>query len=181
MEQFVEYMGITRDVSNLIEAHRSTQSETKNDILSRILVAYTNGRTNRPTQERNIKNPLTLDIGQGAKLVVGEKMYLFLNEQAKRERSPDGIADVRADGVYVDEVLVKRKKRSYLQPAMEIFQQRLGHYNDSGKLISLNAWLKWHVVRDGKLVCLKDLKDPLLARTRGANRPSGLSLADLGL
>lgn len=50
---------------------------------------------------------------------------------------------------------------------MLIFQQRAVKDGRAEKVVSLNAWLKWHVLRDDRLVPLYELKDPALARKRG--------------
>ncbi len=50
---------------------------------------------------------------------------------------------------------------------MLIFQQRAVKDGRAPKVVSLNAWLKWHVLRDDRLVPLYELKDPTLARRRG--------------
>ena len=127
----------------------------------------------------------TVMLGQGVTAHVGEKLYLFLDEQAKKSRKPHGVAEVRADGLYVEGKKVSASRRSYITPAMRIFQDKLGHTNADGAMVSLNAYLKWHVLRDDKLVSLKDLKNPALARKRGQGltpeQLENITLADLGL
>jgi hypothetical protein len=106
------------------------------------------------------------DLGQGVIVYVGERLALFLDEKSKKARRPAGIAEVRRDGLYVDGRRVKRSRGSEITPAMRIVQERVGH-RAFGKIISLNAFLKWHIVRGGQLVRLEDLKDPTKARKRG--------------
>ena len=66
---------------------------------------------------------------------------------------------------------VERSRGSEITPAMRIVQERVGH-RAFEEIISLNAFLKWHVVRGGQLVQLQDLKDPALARKRGRSMTS---------
>jgi hypothetical protein len=107
-----------------------------------------------------------LDLGQGAQLRIGEKPILFLSEEAKRANRPDAEAVIRSDGFYLDGKRIEPSKGSVLQPAMKLIQERKGHRNAKGELISLSAWRQWHVVRDGKLVSMLELKNPALAHRR---------------
>jgi hypothetical protein len=100
-------------------------------------------------------------------LHVGEKPILFLSQAAKRSRTPDAVAEVKADGFYLDGKKVRARKGNPLQSAMKLIQERRNHRNHKGELISLSAWRQWHVVRDGKLCSILELKDPNLAHRRG--------------
>jgi hypothetical protein len=92
---------------------------------------------------------------------------LFLSKEAKSARKYDGIAEVGADGIYVEGKKVTPSKGSAIHPAMVQFQRKANHVRTDGSPVSLSAYRQWHVVRLGDLVPLDDLKDPALARTRG--------------
>jgi hypothetical protein len=62
---------------------------------------------------------------------------------------------------------------------MRLVQERKGHRNAKSEIISLSAWRQWHVVRDGRLFSMFELKDPTLARKRTLGVE--ITLADLGL
>ena len=159
---YSEFIGITPDVASLIEARRRLPEETKCDILRRALSAP-------PSEERPTPRPVPpmLDLGQGASLRVGERIHLFLNDEAKRAKRPHASAEVGPHGLILEGVAIEPSRGSYLHPAMKRVQERLGHRNDDGEIISLSAWRQWHAVRDEKLVPLSELKDPRLARKRG--------------
>ncbi|HWK45575.1 MAG TPA: hypothetical protein VNT30_12700 [Stellaceae bacterium] len=135
-------------------------SETKSDIIVRALSATA------PKIAAHIKEQF-LDLGQGVRLKVGEIIYLFLSEDAKRRRQPDATAEVRADGLYMKDARVPPFKGSFIHPAMLAVQQKRNHRNEKDKIISLSAWRQWHAERGGKLMRLFDLKDPALAHKRG--------------
>lgn len=155
---FSEYVGLSQDVASLIEAHRTDSSETKNDVLRRILPR------SRRVDEPNDK-PF-LDFSQGIQLPAGERLYLYLSKPNSIDQKPDGLAEVRADGLYLEGKKVTPSHGSVLAPAMQQIQRRLGHLNSKGDPISLSAFRQWHVVRDGQLVALDQLKDPDQRRTR---------------
>jgi len=170
---YSEFIGISPRAASLIEAQRISPEETKDTILLRVL--------SRPEKSaQNLQRPsassasTALNLGQGAKVEVGEKLYLFLSEHSKKSNKPDGIADVRERGLAIDGKLVAPSKGSYLHPAMLEFQRRRNHRNSQGEIISLSAWRQWYVLRNGRLVRLNELKDPALARTR--SRTPGIKL-----
>ena len=107
-----------------------------------------------------------LDLGQGARLKIGEIVTLFLSEESKRKRQPEATAEVHADGLHLNGKRVSPSKGSYLQPAMLAIQVKRSHRNEKGEIISLSAWRQWHVERGGKLVPIFELKDPALAHKR---------------
>jgi hypothetical protein len=172
-EVYSEYVGLTAEASALIERHRQTPIESKSEILVRVLLGL-NGRTASAVPAG------FLDLGQGAWLRVGEKPVLFLSEEAKRKGQPDAVAEVRKDGFYMDGKRIERSKGSVLQPAMKMIQERKKHRNDKGEIISLSAWRQWHVVRDGRLLSMVELKDPALAHKRG-RAANAITLEELGL
>jgi hypothetical protein len=153
---YAKYIGVTAETAALIEARRKGPEQSENDIIRGVL------RPAAPPTDLTIP----YDLGQGVTAYVGETLFLFLDEHAKKARKPAGVAEIRKDGMYVDGRRVERSRGSEITPAMRIIQERVGHR--SGKhIISLNAFLKWHVLRDGQIVCLSDLKDPSKARKRG--------------
>ena len=160
-DAIVEYAGLTKQAASLVERHRKSSNETKSDILVRILSA-----PGAPTEQVSPNHP-NFDLGQGANLRVGEKVFLFLSEEAKKARRAHAIADVKSDGFYLLGSKIEPSKGSVLQPAMHLIQEKLGHRNERGEIISLSAWRQWNVERGGKLVPVLELKDPALARKRG--------------
>jgi hypothetical protein len=159
-ETYAEYPGLTAEAVALIEQHRRSPFESKSQILVRVL-SDPNGRATARVPDPD------LDLGQGARLRVGERPVLFLSEEAKRKGQPDAVAEVRADGFYLEGKRIEPSKGSVLQPAMKIVQERENHRNANGEIISLSAWRQWHVLREGKLFSIVELKDPALARKRG--------------
>lgn len=181
-EIFGEFIGITQDVSTLIEQRRVSPGESKNQILRRELSRPL--PASRPVPRPAAAPALSsdfFDFGQGAKVPMGERLFLFLSEDAKRNAKPDGVAEVRHEGLFVDGRRVDPSHGSVLHPAMQHFQRRHGHLNEKGELISLSAWRQWHVLRDRKWVQLLELKDPALAKRRGRTLRGRLTLADLDL
>lgn len=166
---FNKFIGVTAELAAAIEGYRKTPEQSECDILL--------GALRPPLAE----SKMTFDVGQGAELRVGERLFLFLSETTKLQGKPDGVADVRSDGLYVDGQRVIPSRGSVLGPAMVKWQQRRNHRNTDGKIVSLSAWRQWHVERGGKLVPILELKDPELARHRGRISPIDLTLEDLGL
>lgn len=182
IENYSEYAGLTTEASALIERHRQSPIESKSQILVRVL----SGANGQPAMAG--VNGDYLDLGQGVRLRAGERPVLFLSEEAKRKGQPDAVAEVRSDGFYLDGKRIEPSKGSVLQPAMKIVQERKKHRNADGDIISLSAWRQWHVVRDGKMFSMVELKDPALARKRGRLTAAqatallkDLTLKDLGL
>lgn len=121
-----------------------------------------------------------LDLGQGVRVKPGERLYLFLDKGSEEARVPQGLAEVKPDGLYVEGRRVEPSHGSVIQPAMRHFQEKLGHRNAKGDFISLSAYRQWFVKRGDRLVALESLKDPRLARTRRRG-VSAITLEDLGL
>ena len=173
---FSEFVGLTQEVASFIEQRRESAIETKCDILKRLLVDPM-----AAIQEDPIK---LLDLGQGVRLPVGERLYLYLSKPNSIDQRPDGIAEARDDGLYLDGEKVQSSHRSLIAPAMHIVQKKASHHNQAGKLISLSAYRQWHVIRDGRLVTLEKLKNPALRRTR-TSKASKVNvealLAELGI
>jgi hypothetical protein len=153
----IKYVGLTAEASALIEGRRSRPDQTESEIIVEAL---------KPSAA---DTQAMLDLGQGVKLPALDRLFLFLNERSKREKKPDGTAEVgaEADGIYVEGRKVESSRGSPLAAAMLIFQTRAVEQGRAEKLVSLNAWLKWHVLREGRFVPLFELKDPKLARRRG--------------
>ena len=158
---FSEFVGITQEVASSIESRRLDPTETKNDILRRILELCDPTACDQPVPN--------IDLGQGVEVAVGESLYLYLRKPKSPKHQPDGIAEVRGDGLYIDSEKVQPSKGSVVTPAMHIFQRRQGHFNPAGNLISLSAYRQFYIKKDGRLVRLDDLKDPQKARHRRSN------------
>jgi hypothetical protein len=153
---YQKFIGVTAETAALIEGRRKSPQQSEDEIILEAL------RPSAPPA--NLTEPY--DLGQGVTAYVGERLVLFLNETSKKARKPAGIAEVRRDGLYVDGRRVERSRGSEITPGMRIIQERVGH-RLRGQIVSLNAYLKWHVIRNGQLVRLEDLKDPTKARKRG--------------
>lgn len=156
---FAEYVGIEQDVASAIEAGRENASETKNDILRRIFREW--GGTKAAAG-----GTPPLDFGQGIRLPIGERLYLYLSKPNGVGQKPDGIADVKDGGLYLGDRRITPSHGSVITPAMKEIQRQVGHVNQNGDLISLSAYRQWHVIRGGQLVPLDRLKDPAQRRTR---------------
>ena len=123
-----------------------------------------------------------LDLGQGVRLHIGERPVLYLSQAAEKKEPPDAVAEIRSDcGFYLDGQKIESSspRGNPLQAAMKLVQERKGHRNAKGEIMSLSAWRQWHVDRDGRRVSMFELKDPALARKR--TRRVEITLADLGL
>jgi hypothetical protein len=159
--RIVEFMGLTREAASLIESFRVSANETRLEIAVRVL---------RGLRGHEVKK-IGLDLGQGALLGEGEKIYLFLNEERKAEfirsgRDPHGVAQARGGALYIDGERVEPSKGSWLQPAMRKVQEKIGHQNARGELKSLDAWRQWYVLRD-TLIATGELRDQNQVRKRG--------------
>lgn len=182
---FVEFAGLTQQAATLIESFRISPDDTKSDIIVRVLSRLRdNDAANHTPLDRSERNhSATFDLGQGAQLRVGESIFLFLSENAKRNSRPHATAEVRRDGLYLFGKRVEPSKGSALQPAMRLVQEKLDHRNEDGEIISLSAWRQWHVERDSQFIPVLNLKDPALARKRGRTVSSSIdkTAEELGL
>jgi hypothetical protein len=88
-----------------------------------------------------------------------------LKKAAGTANGADAIALVGARGINVDGKHYPCG-RGFLNHAMKAVQGRKGHVNGTGDAPSLSAWRQWHVLRNGRLMTLVELKDPALANTR---------------
>jgi hypothetical protein len=149
---YQKYIGLPAEASALIESRRSRPDQEEWEIIVEAM---------KPTASQARSPDAFFDLGQGAKVKVGEPLYLFLNEETKKAKKPDGTAEVRDDGIYVEGKRIEPSRGSPLQPAMKIFQERSGH------VVSLSSWRQWHVLRNKRFTPLVELKDPDLARRRG--------------
>lgn len=177
-EVFAEYTGLTADAVALIERFRREPTESKSEILVRVLSPLVPVKTGEDDQPGKL-----IDYKEGIKLRVGEKLYLFLSKEAKDKNRPDGLAELKEDGFYFEgRKLAPLGKRAF-QPAMRMAQERARHFDSDGKPVSLSALRQWHVLREGTLKPLVELKDPELARTRGRHFGADidLDLSSLGL
>ena len=163
---FSEFAGLTQRAASLIESFRISPDETKSDIIVRTLSGLCgNENANHGSLDRG-NAQATFELGQGAQLHVGESVFLFLSENAKRDRRPHATAEVKRDGLYLFGQRIEPSKGSVLQPAMRLVQEKLDHRNENGEIISLSAWRQWHVERDGQLIPTLYLKNPALSHKR---------------
>ena len=92
-----------------------------------------------------------------------------MSNRRKAER-PDGTAEVgapNADGIYVESKKVEHSRGSPVGSChAHLSTARRGVTGERRRVISLNAWRKWHVRRKDRLLSLYELKDPALARRR---------------
>lgn len=181
--EYSEFVGLTQEIASLIESHREKESETKSDILWRILprksasTSLTSSNSRLPISSAT---EAVLDLGQGVKLPIDDRIYLFLSKEAMENTKPDGYADVKVDGLYVDgNIKIDKSRGSYIHPAMQFIQKRKNHYNAKGEIVSLSAWRQWHVRKNNQFVSLLDCKDPKLARTRRHHKSGAELLAEL--
>lgn len=174
---YSEFVGIAPRTASLIETFRQNPDETKDVIIFRALSYLI---PSEPVSHDDAQGKPSLDLGEGVKLEVGERLYLFLSLEAKKAGIPDGVAIVGSEGLLVNDSLIKPSRGSYIHPAMVHLQKLKNHVNDKGEIISLSAFRQWHVMRGNKLVPLLELKDPKLARTRRKHLDtSGMSAAEL--
>lgn len=176
---YSEFVGISPRTASLIEKYRKSPDETKDTIITRIFMLAAQKAADSPAVSTASKGEEHLDLGQGASVSVGEKLYLFLSEKAKNTNKPDGVGEVRRNGIVIDGKLIPPSRNSFIHPAMVEVQEKLGHRNDKGEIISLSAWRQWYVIRKGSLVRLDSLKDTRLARTRRRGGRPVATLEDL--
>ena len=131
---FSEFIGITQSTAALIERHRTSPDQTKNDILSNVLAHR------EPSCPANdFGDPATLDIGEGVRLFVGEKLHLYLSQQTKKARTPDAEGTVGDTAVMMDGTAYP-KRHGFLNEMMKRVQARRKHVNNSGEIVSLSAF-----------------------------------------
>jgi hypothetical protein len=161
----VEYVGLNHEALSLIEGFRQAPTETRCDIIIRCFSLL----QEREAESTSAPIDAWFDLGEGARVRVGEKLFLYLSKKDAAHRGhPDAVIDVRADGLYMEgKKLPLSRRGNSLDPAMKLIQERKNHRNEKGELVSLSAWRQWFVIRDGKLISMLELKDPALARTRG--------------
>jgi hypothetical protein len=171
-EVFAEYVGLTAEAVALIEGVRNSPSESKSDILIRVLA---------PVQKMvpEGKSSEFKDYGEGIRIRYGEQMFLFLTKTAKDASRPDARGEVRPDAFYLDGTPCGPSHKRPFQQAMRKVQERKGHVDQNGKPTSLSSMRQWHVVRDGQFRSLDEIKDPRLRRRRGRHQID-LSGLDLG-
>lgn len=170
-ETFAEYVGLTADAVAAIESHRSSPTETKSEILIRVL---------KPAEKAPpAGRGKAVDYGEGITLYTGDELYLFLSK-AGDITQPDARAALRPDGFYMNGKKIGPLGKRLFDRVMKGVQDKKGHRNEKGEIISLSSMRQWHVVRNGKLTPLTELKDPALARKRTRSKVN-LTLEDLGL
>ena len=161
---------LSQQALTLIEEFRTSPRESRSDIIVRGF-----SELKEPARSAEF-----LDLGQGVRLRAGETPVLYLSEEGKRNDRPDAVAEIRSDGglyLYGRKIVSPSPNSNPLQAAMRLVQDRKGHRNAKGEIISLSAWRQWHIVRDGRLFSMFELKDPALAHKR--TRRLEITLADL--
>src|ERR1700712_4035162 len=116
---YAEFVGLTAEVVASIERLRRTPEETKSDILGRVLRPLINAPLLRSDSSEKL-----FDLGQGVRLGIGEKLMLFLSKLAKQNRKPDGVAEIRPDGFYLEGQRIHALPLKALDPAMKLVQTK---------------------------------------------------------
>ena len=120
------------------------------------------------------------DLGQGATLPQGHKLYLFRHKRSRDAEKPEAIAEAKNGDLYLYGQKVARPKGSLVQPALRMVQERLNDRNSRGELISLDAWHYWYVKRQGQFLKADMLRDQTKVVRRGSFA-STLTLEELEL
>src|SRR5215210_8094262 len=108
---YAEFVGLTEQAIVLIERLRNSPEESRSDILVRALSAV-------PAHQAQ-PVPQFVDFGEGVRLPVGERLFLFLSQEAKRASKPDAIGEAQADGFYLKGKKIPPSRRgNALDPAM---------------------------------------------------------------
>jgi hypothetical protein len=176
---YPEFIGISQATSMLIEARRRSPDETKDDIINREFSLPTKVLTASARKSAPIFDGM-LDIGQGAKLSVGETTYLFLSKAARKANRPDATALVGKNSITMNGTNYPAV-RGFFNKAMADVQVTKGNVDSDGKPSSLSAWRQWHVLRNDRLTSLLELKDPEQANVRLRSFTSKQTPEDFGL
>jgi hypothetical protein len=177
-----KYIGISPETAALIEGYRIRPDESEDDIIKRTLSpsaaasAPAAATAVAPSQHQAAK--VGCDLGKGALLADGEKLFLFRWKQSRERMQPDAVAVAKGGDLYLYDERVAPSKGSYLHPALRLFQVRNNDKNEKGEYISLDAWLYWFVNRSGEFIRASDLRDPTQITRRGR---TFISLEELGL
>ncbi len=178
---FVKFVGLTSDTGALVEHFRETASQTEDEIIQKSLRKlrelsriFLQEDTVEPKDRSDETREIGCDLGKGAYLREGEKMFCFRKRSSLEARKPEGIAIGIKGKLLIDGQEVTPSRGSLVQPALQIIQRRLGDYSQtSGNLVSLDAWEYWYVERNGKYVCVGDLRDPKRIRRRNSHLKTG--------
>jgi hypothetical protein len=169
---YSKFVGITAETAALIEQYREHPQESEDEIIRRKL-------TSRKAIEGGC------DLGKGAMLYEGEKLYFFRNKQSRAAGKPEAVAESKHGNLFLYGERIQPSKGSLVAPALSLVQARLNDKNAKGQFISLDAWKYWFVSRGGKLIEVGDLRDPDQIAHRRASAPlafkTHLSLEELGL
>jgi len=171
---YAKFIGITAETAALIETRRQGPKESEDDILRRTLA---------PTVDRGAdsEEPVAgCDLGQGAVLREGERLYFFRHKRSRDAEKPEAIAESRNSSLYLYGQKVERSKGSLVQPALRMVQERLDDRNPKGEFISLDAWDYWYVRRHKVFLKVGMLRDQEKIVRRG-RYISDKSAEELGL
>jgi hypothetical protein len=169
---YQKFVGISAETAALIEAYRNNPQETEDEIIRRGL---------SPKSEAKKVTRIGCDLGQGAVLAEGEKLYLFRYKASRTQGKPDATAEAKGQALYLYGRRVKKSKGSFVQPALRMYQEKADDRNPKGEYISLDAWEYWYVQRDSKFITAGELRNQDMITRRGRiNGEISISPEELG-
>jgi hypothetical protein len=170
---YTKFVGISAETAALIERLRLNPQESEDDILKRTLEGV---HSQRPPKQNST---IGCDLGEGAILHEGEKLYLFRHKASRDSGKPEAIAVAQRGNLHLFGQRVEKSKGSIVQPALKQWQEQNNDRNEEGELVSLNAWLYWYVIRDGKLASAAELRIPkMVSRRRRATTVNDPALVE---
>ena len=171
---YTKFVGISAETAALIERLRLSPQESEDDILKRTL-----DEIHSQSGPRSRIPLIGCDLGEGAILHEGEKLYLFRHKASRYSGKPEAIAVAQGGNLHLFGQRVEKSKGSIVQPALKQWQERNNDRNEQGELVSLNAWLYWYVDGDGKLASAAELRIPkMVSRRRRATTVSDPALVE---
>jgi hypothetical protein len=157
---YAKFIGISAETAATIERARIHPEESEDQILARVLGTKAPTTKSPPPVRRRFK------LGFGAWLDEGEQLFFFRSKESYDKGKAEAVAAIIDSAFVLYGAEIQPSRGSYLQPAMQLVQRKLRDFNEQGKLISLDAWKYWHVVRQGKFVPVSTLRDPNLVVRR---------------
>ncbi len=172
---YTKFVGISAETAALVEELRLSPQESEDDILKRVLQREPSSQT----PEWNVT--IGCNLGKGAILFEGEKLYLFRHKASRDSGKPEAIATAAGGYLHLFGQRISKSNGSIVQPALSLWQERNNDRNEKGKLISLDAWDYWFVARGGKHVRAGELRNPeqVSRRNRGVTLTTDLPATDL--
>jgi hypothetical protein len=170
---YQKFVGISAETAALIESHRNNPQETEDEIIRRGLSSK--------IEVEQASSRLGCDLGNGAVLEDGEKVYLFRYKASREQGKPEAVAEAKGQALYLYGRRVKKSKGSFVQPALRMYQEKVDDRNPKGAYISLDAWEYWYVRRDNKFIRVGDLRNQDMITRRGTmNGEISISPEELG-